>query len=122
MHHSRKNLLLATLGLVALGASTGCISSSETVYTDAPRAAVTFASDKAGRVFYETLARTPDSGRRTENRVSVDLILIDVEKRTIAGPNRRFNEAVAMADSDKDGTITDTEAEIFATAWPAARG
>ena len=122
MHRSLQPIALSTLSLAALLATTGCISSSETVYTDAPRTAVTFASEKAGRVFYETLSRTPDSGRKTENRVSVDLILIDVERRTIAGPNRRFNEAVALADSNKDGTITETEAEIFASAWPTARG
>jgi len=116
-----KQTLLATLSLVALGATTGCISSHETVYRDVPRASVTFASEKAGRVFYETLSRTPDSRRKTENRVSVDLILIDVERRTVAGSNQLFNDAVNFADTNRDGTITETEADIFAGAWPATR-
>lgn len=116
-----KQTLLAALGLLALGATSGCISSHEVVYTDPPRTAVAFDTEKAGRVFYETLARTPDSRRRTEHRVEVDLILIDVERRTVAGPNRLFNEAVAFADTDKNGTITEAEAEIFAGAWSAAR-
>ncbi len=121
MQHRPAALAFATLSLFALGATTGCISSHEVVYTDPPRVAVSFASEKAGRVFYETLSRTPDSRRRSENRVEVDLILIDVERRTVAGPNRHFNDAVAFADTNKDGTITEAEADIFASAWPSAR-
>lgn len=121
MQHRLATLPLATLSLLALGATAGCISSHEVVYTDPPRAAVSFATERAGRVFYETLSRTPDSRRRAESRVEVDLILIDVERRTVAGPNRHFNDAVAFADTDKDGTITEAEADIFASAWPSTR-
>jgi len=113
--------LIASLGLLALGATTGCISTNETVYADAPRTKDAFASDKAGRVFYEALATTSSGPGRTEKHTEVNLILIDVERRTVTGPNRLFNEAVAFCDTDRDGTITETEAEIFAHAWPAAR-
>lgn len=120
-HPLPKSLLIA-LSLLALGATSGCISSHEVVYSDAPRVAIAFETEKAGRVFYETLSRTPDSRRRTENRVSVDLIVIDVERRVVGGANKVFNEAVAFADSNRDGTISETEAEIFAGAWTARRG
>lgn len=116
-----KPALIATLGLLALGASTGCISTHETVYSDAPRAKITFASDKAGRVFYETLSRAPEERQRTEKHTEVSLILIDVDRRTVTGPNHIFNEAVAFCDTDHDGVITETEAEIFSHAWPAAK-
>lgn len=113
--------LIASLGLLALGATTGCISTNETVYADAPRTKVAFASDKAGRVFYEALATTSSGQGRTEKHTEVNLILIDVEHRTVTGPNRFFNAAVAVCDSDHDGPITEAEAELLAHAWPAAR-
>ena len=113
-----KSLVPAALLAVTLFSLTGCISSHETVYTDAPRTKISFASDKAGSVFYETLARNRESRPRTEKRTEVNLILIDVEQRTVAGPNHLFNEAVAFCDTDSDGVITETEAEIFSGAWP----
>ena len=122
MQHLPARPLLAALGLLALAATSGCISSHETVYSDATRVPVAFASEKAGRVFYETLSRTPDSRRRTEKRVAVELIVIDVERRVVGGSNKIFNDAVAFADTNRDGTISDTEADIFASAWPSARG
>lgn len=122
MQHKLSRLLLIAFSLLALGATSGCISSHEVVYSDATRVPVAFASEKAGRLFYETLSRTPDSRRRTENRVSVDLIVIDVERRVVGGANKVFNEAVAFADTNRDGTISETEAEIFAGAWTTQRG
>jgi hypothetical protein len=113
----RRPALLALTGLGALAALTGCISSTNTTYTDIERVKVDFASDKAGFVFHEALSRTSDSRRRTEKRTEVDLILIDVEHRVVSGPNRLFIEAVNFADSNRDGVITETEAEIFAKAW-----
>ena len=121
MRNIPASLPLATLSLLALGATAGCISSHEVVYNDPPRVAVSFASDKAGRVFYETLSHSNPSRRKEEKRVSVDLILVDVEHRTVSGPNREFNDAVAFADTDRDGTITETEANVFAGAWPTRR-
>ncbi len=114
--------LLAAGLLAVLSATTGCISTHETVYTDTTRAKVSFASDRAGRVFYETLSRTAESRPRTEKRTEVNLILVDVEHRTVSGPNRVFNEAVAFCDTNRDGEITEAEASIFADAWPRTRG
>lgn len=114
-------LLPAILAGSLLLLVTGCISSHETVYADTPRTKVAFASDKAGRLFYEALARSSESRQRTEKHTEVNLILIDVDHRTVAGPNQLFNEAVAFCDTNHDGEITEAEAEIFARAWPQAR-
>lgn len=121
MTNHLKSIVPAGLLLAALLATTGCISTHETVYADSPRTQVTFASDKAGRVFYEALARTSESRPRTEKHTEVNLILIDVEQRTVTGPNRLFNEAVAFCDTNRDGEITEAEADIFAHAWPQTR-
>jgi hypothetical protein len=117
-----QSLVSAALVASALLATTGCISTRETVTIDAPRTAVAFASEKAGRLFYETLARNPDARPREEKRTHVNLILIDVEQRTVVGPNRRFNEAVHFCDTDHDAVITESEAEVFSTAWSAIPG
>jgi len=37
-----------------------------------------------------------------------------LEQRVVDGPNRKFNEAVGICDSNKDGKITELEAKIFA--------
>ena len=113
-----KPALILSLSLFALGAFTGCISTTETTYTDVERAKISFASDKAGRVFYEALARAPEGRGRTEKRTEVNLILVEVDHRTVAGPNKLFNEAVAICDTNKDGVITETEADIFSSSWP----
>jgi hypothetical protein len=116
------SLLTAALLMPVLLATSGCISSHQTVTVDAPRTTVAFVSERAGRLFYETLAGKPDSLPREEKRTHVNLILIDVQQRTVVGPNRRFNEAVHFCDSNHDAVITETEAEVFSAAWPAANG
>lgn len=114
--HLRPTLFILS-GLLALGATSGCISHTVTNYTEPARAKVSFATEKAGRVFYEALQRTPDFRRRTESHTEVNLILIDIENRVVTGPNAIFNKAVAFADTDHNDEITETEADIFARAW-----
>ena len=108
-----KNSLFAFIGLVLSCAFTGCISSSSTSYSDVERTRVAFASERAGRLFYETLSRLPRE-EREESKNQVSLILVNFERKTISGPNRFFNHAVERCDTDKDGTITEEEAAIFA--------
>lgn len=114
-----RSLLAAAFVAPVLLALTGCISRTEVSYNDAERMKIAFATEKAGRVFYETLANSKND--RTESRTEVNLILIDIDHRTVRGPNRLFNEAVAFCDTDHDGTVTEAEAEIFASAWPRHR-
>jgi hypothetical protein len=104
----------ALLGSLLTLAFSGCISSTSTTYSDVERVKVAFASERAGRLFYETLSRLPHE-RREESKNEVSLILIHLERKTVTGHNRFFNQAVERCDTDKDGTITEEEAQIFAS-------
>ena len=116
-----KTYIPAFIVLSIAGALSGCISSRSTSYTDVDRVKVSFASERAGRLFYETLSRLPHE-QREESKHELSLILIDLERRTITGPNRFFNDAVARCDTDHDGTITEEEAQIFSSSVKAQLG
>ncbi len=109
--HRRSALaLVPALALLA----TGCINHEETVYQDPPRMAVSFENETAGRVFFETLSRSPN-GRREESSTEVNLPIVFHHKvKTVRGPNATFNDAVIRCDTDRDGKITELEANIFA--------
>lgn len=106
--------LLSTFALASLGLA-GCVMSRTTAYNDVERVKMTFASERAGRLFYEALNNQPKE-KREESKHSVSLILINVDRTTVTGPNQAFNRAVEQCDTDKDGIITDEEAQIFASA------
>jgi hypothetical protein len=103
---------LALLSIIPLA---GCIHSYEKVKNDSERTKVSFESEKAGKQFYEVLSNVPSGKQSTESKTGVHLILINMEKETVTGPNKLFNEAVAYCDTNKDGIITETEAGIFAS-------
>ena len=93
---------------------TGCVHHHETVYEDAPRSVIKFENDKAARIFYEAVAlgkRPERQLRKTEVNVP---IVFGHERRVVEGPNTSFNRAVSQCDTNRDGTITLQEAEIFA--------
>ncbi len=113
MKKHQKLTLLCALALAAFGLS-GCISSHTTSYNDVDRVKVTFASERAGRLFYETLSKLHKE-KREESNHQVSLILINWGRKTVTGPNRAFNAQVDQCDTDKDGVITDEEAQIFAS-------
>lgn len=95
--------------------SVGCIHTQETIVRDEPRMPVSFENEAAGRIFYEALSKMPGSGSHRENSTSVEIpIVFEHTTRTVRGPNTAFNEAVARADTNRDGKITETEANIFA--------
>jgi hypothetical protein len=102
------------LAAVVAGFSTGCISHDETVYQDTQRVPVSFESETAGRVFYEALSRSP-RGRSDETSTEVNLPIVFHHKvKTVRGPNATFNDAVLRCDTNRDGKITEQEANIFA--------
>jgi len=115
-----KNSHVAALAgtLVTLAAAfslTGCIDHSETTYRNAERVKVQFDSEKAGRVFYEALSKMPfhDS---VESHTEISIPVVFENKTTVkSGENDKFNEAVRRCDTNKDGVITEAEAEIFAS-------
>jgi len=96
--------------------ATGCISHDETVYEEVPRNRVEFENDKAARVFYETLTKAPPR-RHSESKTEVAIpFVFDHKRRVIPGQNVAFNDAVALCDTNQDGKITESEAQIFADA------
>lgn len=102
------------LGALAAALGTGCISHDETVYEDTQRVAVSFESEAAGRVFYEALSKSPNH-RSNETSTEVDLPIVFHHKvKTVRGPNTAFNDAVQRCDTNRDGKITEQEANIFA--------
>ena len=108
--------LLPTLGLLGLGTLVfaGCIRRYETVYQDVARVKVEFEHEKAARMFYEALSKTPEPNRR-ENKVEFHIpVVLRVTKLERPSPNAAFNDAVARADTNQDGKITELEATIFA--------
>ncbi|MFT3784529.1 MAG: hypothetical protein QM790_21155 [Nibricoccus sp.] len=101
------------LALAALAFS-GCMMFRTTSHSDVDRVKVTFASERAGRLFYETLSRMPKNDR-ADSESHVILVVVNWEHKKVVGPNRAFNAAVERCDTDKDGIITDEEAQIFAS-------
>jgi hypothetical protein len=93
----------------------GCIHHSETTYRDVDRVQVRFESEKAGRIFYEALSKMPFNAR-AESHTDVSIPIVFDNSYTVkSGENEKFNEAVRRCDTNKDGVITETEAEIFAS-------
>ncbi len=105
--------LFATCALAISAALSGCISTSSTKYNDVERSTVSFETEKAGRTFYETLSQFPEAQTRQTESTSVNLIVLNLHQKTISGPNRFFNQAIELCDTNKDKVISETEADIF---------
>ena len=110
-----KHKISLTLTIAAVGLLVpGCITHKSVVYQDVERTRIEFESDAAARLFYETLSKNP-GGKSSESTTTVSLpIVFEHEQKSVAGPNVKFNAAVAACDSNKDGRITELEARIFA--------
>jgi hypothetical protein len=92
----------------------GCINHSETTYRDVERVKVQFENEKSGRLFYEALSKMHfESGSESHTEVSIPLVFHNNDT-VKTGENGKFNEAVRRCDTNRDGIITETEAEIFA--------
>jgi hypothetical protein len=111
-----KTTTIVTLLVPVALAFAGCIHSQETVVDPTPRVAVSFATETASTTFHAALGRYVKTAPRAESNASFNLILISATKRTIQGPHTHFNQAVAMADHNRDGVISETEASDFAAA------
>ncbi len=110
---AKYSALTAAGGILLLA---GCIDHSETVtYKEPERMKIEFQNEKAGRVFYEALSKMPYSGG-TESRTEVSIPVVFEHKYVVkTGDNAKFNEAVKRCDTNKDGVITEGEADIFAS-------
>ena len=111
-----KHKISLTLTIAAVGLLVpGCITHKSVVYQDVERTRIEFESDAAARLFYETLSKNHPAGKHSESTTTVDIpIIFEHEQKSVAGPNVKFNDAVATCDSNKDGKITELEARIFA--------
>lgn len=110
-----KTILPLSLAALAAFVTAGCIHTEETVTKDESRVPVEFENEAAGRIFYESMSRKPNSGGHRESSTAVEIPLVFEHRvKTVRGPNTAFNEAVARADTNRDGKITETEARIFA--------
>ena len=93
--------------------NTGCISTTKTVYHDPERLKVEFENDTAGKLFFETLSKTPRSGR-SESKTDISIpIVFEHKHQVIEGSNVAFNDAVRRCDTNGDGRITEMEAKIY---------
>ncbi len=107
------------IALTILGISlTGCISHHSTVSQNKSRVSVEFENDTAGRLFYEALSLRPATGRPSGSTTVITIpIIFRCESRSEVvnfSDNGKFNDAVAVCDSNQDGKITELEAKIFA--------
>lgn len=93
----------------------GCITHEETVQKDVGRVPIEFENETAARVFYEALSRVSKPEGRSESSTKVEVpILFEHKTRTVRGPNTAFNEGVAQCDTNRDGKISEKEANIYA--------
>ena len=113
---ARSILLFSSASAVMLALG-GCINHSETTYRNSERVKVQFENEKAGRVFYEALSKMPYEAH-SETHTEVSIPLVFENKYTVkSGENEKFNEAVRRCDTNKDGIITEAEADIFASQY-----
>lgn len=106
-----KLIITAALGV----ALTGCITHKSVVYQDVERVKISFESDAAARLFYESLSKNSGTLPHSESTTTLSIpIVFENEQKTVTGPNTKFNEAVAECDLNKDGIITEQEARVFA--------
>jgi hypothetical protein len=108
--NSSSCLFLALFSLTLCG---GCVTT--TVTKDEPRTSVHFASADAASIFYnayivQNYTRIGATGRTLEIGIDARLPYHHAEYRT---DNVLFNAAIATADSNHDGMISDDEAKRF---------
>lgn len=81
---------------------------------------VTFESPHAESVFNEAVVRNRArilAAGNPQETTHVTAIVVNVRRQVITrGPNRDFNLAVQMCDSDRNGVISEAEAEAFLSA------
>lgn len=101
--------------VMALMSLCGCINHDQTVYRNPERMKVEFENETAARIFYETLSKTSLPSSRRESTTSVEIpVVFSHHSRVVEGENVAFNSAVKQCDTNKDGKITELEAQILA--------
>jgi hypothetical protein len=104
--------------IIALAASlalSGCVT--VTKLKDEDRTRVRFANARAAQVFYEA-ALLPHGPNRNGRGMACIGGWSPISVRTTETKNVSFNKAVRTADTNRDGLISQSEAEKFAAAQP----
>lgn len=115
MDTMNQNLIKFFAAAIVLTMLSGCINHDQTVYRNPERMKVEFESEKAARIFYETLSKTSLPSSRRESTTSVEIpVVFSHHSRVVEGENVAFNNAVKQCDTNKDGKITELEAQILA--------
>ena len=103
-----KHLIVPSI--LALIVASGCVT--RTTVQNEPRQSVRFASQQAAETFYSAYLAANYPSNKT-NSVAV-WIGLPYNHNKIKTDNVRFNAAVQSADSDRDGMISDAEAQAYA--------
>ena len=108
----KKTRLLWTLlaGITPLFTA-GCVT--RTTYTNMPRETIRFASQSAAETFYNAYLAANYHPPVHCNMVCFGTL--PYSHRHVETDNVLFNRAIAAADGDHDGSITDAEARVYTT-------
>jgi hypothetical protein len=110
-----KTLLTTILtSLVTLTFFTSCVTVRTTYYKNAARVRVRFESLRATRTFYDALIvrRFPAYEGRGNVCLAIDA---PYSWKTTESADVIFNKAIAMADTNHDGVISEREAKAYAS-------
>jgi hypothetical protein len=107
-------VLAGALAVVSLSLLPGCLtlfSKTEVVRGDEPRRPIMFECVQAAEVFHNAVKEKSGSLGGTD--ISIPFITLYSKERQLSD-SALFNECVARCDTNQDGIITLTEAQIFA--------
>jgi hypothetical protein len=107
-----KTRILVIPAIVVLIIASGCIT--RTTVENEPRQSVRFTSQQAAETFYEAyLANYYPSNKTNNFHFWIGLPALYTH-HYVETDNVHFNEAVQLADTNHDGTISDAEAQTYA--------
>jgi hypothetical protein len=94
---------------------TGCVDLTKISYENSPRAEVQFASPKAEQIFYDAILARYFPADGPHHSLSLGMAPpVWYRHQTLKSSNVIFNQAVAAADTNHDGIITEDEALAYA--------
>lgn len=108
-----RRMVISTLLLALCGAGGACVSTGTA--RNAPRSSVRFASPAAAQTFYEAyIAKNYTRAMGAGSYVALGVpVQLPYEHKEYPTDNIYFNAAVAAADTDRDGTISQDEARGY---------
>lgn len=111
---ARARLVATALAVASLAALPGCLtvfSKTEVVRGEEARRPIRFESPQAAETFNK--AMKDQSAHLGGTRLGVPFVTLYSKNRTLS-ESAHFNDCITRCDTDQDGTITASEATIFA--------